>query len=232
MCTFPQELFDRVIDISRHDRTTLLKYSFVSRSWALSTQRWLFRKVVVNSPAAWARLLVILKNKSNIGSHVRSLEVKCFIPIHDICVPGVEGLIPGLTKLTLNAPIAQLDLFTCFPRIQHLVVHPVRGIQKPAVRRKAVQSLLSLHVSGSDRMVSNFLDWLDTMGTEQEGKLIKAAVSYGFSDRAWKKVHIAQARLIRFTETHRSLQTLKLLLSSGKTLHNIGKRVRFHILYI
>jgi hypothetical protein len=217
MSALPQELFDRVIDYFGDDHQHLLIFTHVSQGWALSSQRWLFRDIVVNTPATWNRLVVILRNKASLQSYVRKLEIKCYIPF----TSHFKNLCPKLSVLALNGPVTQLDILSCCPDIQHLIAKPTKGIERFQMT-KAAGSIRSISLFGSDAVVASLLDWFDMMASARSNMVVEAALSYGFNGGESKERSDAQARLLHFLSRYNGLHTLKLMLPPRVALWMAG----------
>ena len=111
--TFPQEIFDHIIEFTQNDRDTLATTSLVSSNWLLTSRQYLFRSVSLQ-PRTLEAFSNIVSNSPTFLSHVRELIIK----------PSYKYVNCGCYCICLNNQI--LSWFPQFPRATSLIIDKLK----------------------------------------------------------------------------------------------------------
>lgn len=109
-CEFPSELVDCILDnLWALDKTTLLNCAVAGRAWARSSQRIIFREIILKSPMRYrktstekvyySKLTASFDSNPSLALHVQSLELQLFMSTPEALDTAAASIIHRLSNV-------------------------------------------------------------------------------------------------------------------------------------
>ena len=110
--TLPQEMCDAIIDFLDDDPKTLAQVARVSRSWAPTSRKYLFKAVRISHVLAWSRFADCVRWNNDAGplprctDYVQRLELEHPLPRLTPKIASLLGMLKNVCTLVLNDGVA------------------------------------------------------------------------------------------------------------------------------